>query len=432
MLWVVVLGLLLNCNSASSLPRLATSVIGGFKHFVQDGSPSAIFFPRGSNYIRLNGSQGPTGPTLPVYHSTFSPHFFNRSMYRDALLSMAALGYNYVRVFVDGGSGFRTDGINGDGSSPLSDEYVQNLADFVTMAASVNIYTMITLESLPQNKYFASLTGSPPSWAGFPQYNFFVPSFVIAWEEFSRLLMRALLARMSPSDTASIFAISLANELCADASQAPFNARQGSITTADGVTYDMNSTSSRQQCMDANIVHWANAVADTIRTVSPYTFVTIGMFTFQAVGKSGPDGILPSADPRHPVRPAVLSQYSSLDFLDVHVYPTVGLNGSTWTLASDLASDEWPLVNRTRTPILMGETGAFKYFFKSAIDAAVRLVALQIESCNYQMVGWAVWTWDTWEQSGFLWTMVDGNMVVARDLSPTTRHNPCSFHATIF
>ena len=76
-------------------------------------------------------------------------------------------------------------------------------------------------------------------------------------------------------------------------------------------------------------------------------------------------------------------------------------------------------------PIFMAETGAFKQFY-TAQTGADELARLQQESCAYQFSGWAVWTWDTWEQAGFLWTMVDGAGAIARALSPRLRPDPCA------
>ena len=58
-----------------------------------------IFTPRGVNYIRLNGSQG-TKANLPVYHSTFSPKYYegNRSYTENMFQKLHLLKFNIVRV----------------------------------------------------------------------------------------------------------------------------------------------------------------------------------------------------------------------------------------------------------------------------------------------------------------------------------------------
>lgn len=205
----------------------------------------------------------------------------------------------------------------------------------------------------------------------------------------------------------------------------PYSLHSGNITTADGNVYDMSSPASRQQSADANSVLWANSVAAAVRGSAPAAQVTVGLFTFAAVGKSGPNGMMPEgSDPRVPLRPFSLSTYSSLHFLDVHVYPL----GAGFSLAADLQSSEWPLVDFTRMPVLMGEFGTFKKFYSTLPLATAVALDTQIASCQFNFsVGWLFWTWDsdsTLEQPE-LWSMMDGNGSIAQALSPAYRPNPC-------
>eukprot|EP00045_Choanoeca_perplexa_P005560 m.46952 g.46952 ORF g.46952 m.46952 type:complete len:114 (+) comp13185_c1_seq3:60-401(+) len=56
-----------------------------------------IFIPSGANYIRLNGSQG-NEQQYPVYHSTFSPLFYNQTQ------SSLALSVLHDHLIVDFGA----------------------------------------------------------------------------------------------------------------------------------------------------------------------------------------------------------------------------------------------------------------------------------------------------------------------------------------
>jgi hypothetical protein len=81
-------------GSAAVLPWVSSTAtafqFSNGSRFVPHGEPRAhtagLPFPAritragrlpGSNYIRLNGSQGVPPSLLPVYHSTFSPLFYN-------------------------------------------------------------------------------------------------------------------------------------------------------------------------------------------------------------------------------------------------------------------------------------------------------------------------------------------------------------------
>jgi hypothetical protein len=63
-------------RAALALPRITVRAGegGSGAAFLSGGAP---FQPRGLNYIRLNGTQFAPPTTLPVYHSTFSPLFYN-------------------------------------------------------------------------------------------------------------------------------------------------------------------------------------------------------------------------------------------------------------------------------------------------------------------------------------------------------------------
>jgi hypothetical protein len=102
---------------------------------------------------------------------------------------------------------------------------------------------------------------------------------------------------------------------------------------------------------------------------------------------------IPRTQPQ--ARPAVLIQYSTLDFLDVHVYPSQA-NAAAY-LKTDMASEEWAVVKQfmAKKPVLMGEFGAFQQSFPSVVQAAGTMRDIQIQSCQtYGFVGWLFWTWD--------------------------------------
>ena len=66
----------------------------------------------------------------------------------------------------------------------------------------------------------------------------------------------------------------------------------------------------------------------------------------------------------------------------------------------------------------MAETGAFKDFYSSAADAAAELAGLAHRACLRGFSGVGEWTWDTWEQSARIWTMLDGGGAIRDALAP--------------
>ena len=422
--------------AALALPRISVRAgsSGGGATFQQGGAP---WQPRGLNYIRLNGTQFAPPNTLPVYHSTFSPLYYNASAVAAAADGAAAAGYNFVRVFIDPGTPQRSDGVNGAFASPqpLSSAYLANVAAFVAAFAAKGIYTLVTLpDGGPQNAYWAAAAGAAPAWCEYPACDFMAPGFVAAFASFAAAFVATLEAEHA-LDPSALLALSLANEAFLLTSALPFSATAGLVRTADGNAYDMANATSRQACADGNAVFWASAAAAAVRAASPGVLVSVGLFTPQAVCKPGFTGIQPvpgCADQRYPLRPAALAQAApaALDFVDLHVYALGRVVGSraagapsaaaaaNWSLGADLATAEWGKIDRARAPVVMGETGAFKDFFPSAADAGEELAQLAHAACLLGFQGVGEWTWDTWEQSARIWTMLDGGGAIRDALAP--------------
>lgn len=382
---------------------------------------------RGSNYIRLDGLAPPLGNGS---HSTFSPAGYNRSRHRAALDRMSGQGFNVVRVFVD----HRADtGVGGAASAQtaVSTAYVAKLAEFISDASRLGLYTIVTLEGLPQTAFYAART--PPA-ANMSALNapYLAASWARAWETFWAALARTLRHACRPSaQAAAIF--SLQNELMLQGDEPPFDAHAGSVATAAG-TFSLGEAASRQQAADANLVLWADRGRSTLQAAWPAALVTVGMFTFAAVGKAGPDGLMrcsASGDCRFPVRPAVLANGSSLDFLDVHIYQK---DGSAAALRANLRSEEWAAVlgAAASKPIVMGEFGCLGGlsgggWYANASLCVPPMRMLQRSSCAERFVGWLFWTWDTdtpSEQPEW-WSMEDEGGAIGAALAPVENPDPC-------
>lgn len=140
----------------------------------------------------------------------------------------------------------------------------------------------------------------------------------------------------------------------------------------------------------------ANTIATAVRSVAPGVLVSASLFTPLAVGGSAFNGVqcfsTPCVDDGYPLRPSVLMQNSSLDYIDIHVYPS----GPSYTLAADLGSAEITADAVWSKPLLMGEYGVVKnsYYNTATLAAATLTSQLQL-SCQYGFTGWGLWTWDT-------------------------------------
>eukprot|EP00039_Didymoeca_costata_P000166 m.44402 g.44402 ORF g.44402 m.44402 type:complete len:436 (+) comp10092_c0_seq1:63-1370(+) len=376
------------------------------------------FVPRGANYIRLyNG------------HSTFNLcndlNCYNRTRDRMKLEQMAALGYNFVRVFVSNGPG----GIDGNpnNTAPVDVGYVRRMALFSEDAAALGMYTMITLSWLPNNEFYAKRKKDAPPSSVMSGWNAFFLSKVLheAWASFVQGMAQELKNVLGENATSII--ISLQNELFLWGNQQPFASEQGLVSTAAGV-FDMAKPDQREKCMHENVALWGSTLRSASKMVLPNAFVTIGFFTNWAVQKNS-SSIISNCnatlhDCRYPGSPAIISQTSTLDFLDVHIYMP---DGSLDALDTNLLSEDWKTLNPA-IPILLGEFGCTKTWQTTVQKAADLADTLQANSCLRRFAGWLYWTWDSddaAEQPNF-WSLSSEGMVIGKRISPKMKVDPCS------
>jgi hypothetical protein len=140
------------------------------------------------------------------------------------------------------------------------------------------------------------------------------------------------------------------------------------------------------------------------------------VFTFRAVGKTGPNGVYSAAgsDARYPARPSSLSNYSNLDFLDMHLYP----DGSSYTVDDDLNTSEYDYINKTRTPLVLGEFGAIKNVYPVISNAAYAMKDLKNYCKNNKgFKGWAFWTWDSNQPD--LYNAIENSGAINGQLAPS-------------
>jgi hypothetical protein len=424
---------------SASLPRVVA----------QSGSPKGYlaepnvgrFTPRGVNYIRLTEVFWPGG-AVGSYHSTFEPGRYTPAEAERVLAALARDGYNTVRVFIDGG-GAEADLLgrpHGLGRGANHDEalyapYMANVADFVRRGAGKGIRTLVTFERIPDNAYYDRIVGAVDPATNIDGVNLYYlhEGHVAAKEEYLRAFVADLTRRLGPGRLGAVLAYETDNEAYVSADAAPFNRLTDTVRTADGNTYDMSSAAERQQAQDANFVSYANRMVDAVHTADPRALVTMGAFTYGAVGKPGPNGLPvhcerncpPTVDYRYPVRPASLTTWSRLSFLDLHVYPVDQPGNAPYTLTHDLATIEWASV---RGPVVLGEFGAFRDQYRNDIVAAAYAMRdLQVQTCAKAMSGWWFWTYDTDETADQrrLFTLLDADGAINGQLAPIVRRDPC-------
>lgn len=380
------------------------STSSGFAEFY-DRSTGNTFTPRGNNYVRLGTLTDPNGNPI-LAHTTFNVGLYDSAHAEAALAAMQAAGYNIVTATLQG----CCQNTIGDPAGGLSAKYLANLVDFLQRAKAHSIAVVITGQWLPAFGGFSEIMG--PCYPEFNDINLQNLSScgIKATATFFQDLVQGLINAKAPMD--AIFAYELWDEYYYNVIQTPLSNTSGTVTAANGQTYDMSSTLSKQKMMDDGLIYFGDQVRAAIQDLDPTALVTISFFQ--------PEGPNPTriGDPRIiEVYPAVAS--SSLDYVDLHAYP--GLE-----LTLDQYVQNFGFVGyQQQKPILMGEMGAFISSYAQVTDAATALQNWQIQSCAYNFKGWATWTWDTDEQPE-LWNAMSQGGVISQALSPAARPDPCS------
>jgi hypothetical protein len=393
-------------HPAVSEHRVGVRVAGGVGEFF-DRLSGARFVPRGSNYIRLAPQVDTFGRTQ-VYHATFIVGQYDAERAERELKRMAADGYNVVRVFLNTtcAQGCSTNTTTGE----ISRAYVANLVDFLRRARSHGVFVLLTAEWLPAGAIYDSIGGSVRrDWFDNVNIVFLSPEGVAMSARFWRDLISELIRRRAPLD--AVFAYSLWNEAVVEASFAPFTLSSGTVTTANGQTYDMASSADRKRMIDESFVYYVDRVRAAIQATDPTALVTMGFFhdTEPNPARRGDTRL---------VRTRAVIERSTADFVDIHPYPDDELTFPQFM-------QNYGIDGPTAKPIIMGEFGGSRRVYVSASQAAQALVSWQRQSCAYGIDGWLLWTWDT-DEAPNLWNALSGGGVIEQALAPRNRPDPCA------
>jgi hypothetical protein len=367
-------------------------------------SSGATFVSRGANYERLDVGGEPV---------TFNVGVYDAAAADAALADLDTYGYNTVRVFLNGAcpAGCLADASAAD---DLSAAYLANVTDFLAKARARGLQVILVAEGVPVGTSYADqvASGATAEFAG-ENLHYFTAGGITANVSFWAALVQRLTAQPALRET--ILSYELRREAYFRADQAPLTLSSGTVTPANGQTYDLAVPAERQALMDESLVHWADSVRAAIRAVDPTALVSLGFLWPQAPNAAR------IGDPRVSRMRAVLDD-SQLDFVSPRVVPGLEL-----TLPQYVANYELPAI--TAKPVLMAEVGAPTASHGTAALAAEALQTWQADSCSAGFDGWLLWTWDTTGQRAgepAMWNGQDASGLLERALAPTIRTDPCA------
>ena len=385
--------------AATRLPRIgvrAASPVGQF----YDRRTGLEVRPAGNNHLREETSGALTTHAVGVYDPVALEATFAR---------MHADGYDTVRTLLWQGDtneqcpGTYPCGVAGPPASlTLYRPALANFVDYVRRARNHGLRVQVVLGHWPMNTRFDAFMHAVPgvqcTIKADPNDPFCVNLKYLSADaiegkrQYVSEVVRAVAGVEQGGLLSTILAWEIENEVHVNLGKEPFSLTSGTVTTADGATYDLAQPAQRDQCASSNIVHWANVLAGEIHSIDPRALVSASAFTFAAVGRAGPNGApayAGSGDPRYPMRPAIIRTYSDLSFTDLHTYPS----GGGYTLQADLDSSEFSSFDKTTKPLYLGEYGAFRSIYSLA-QAVPLLVAHRDAAIQLGFRGLLHWTWD--------------------------------------
>ena len=362
------------------------------------------FVPRGVNYNRWVFRDSPTAGRILV-DAIFNTEFGDMAAASADLEQIASLGFNAVRVWRNACWG-NVGGCIGDPRGGLSSDYMDNIVEFLRRARELGLYVIFTDDWVPDDGGY-SQTMQRGCCSTFDGYNnaYLTEHGIAAERAYLQDFIRGLIERGAPLD--AILAYELRNEAFYEANLVPFSRSSGTVTAANGTTYDLASASDRQRLMEEGWLFWSDQLRSAILEVDPTALVTMGFFV-----QHGPNPVR-QGDARTVFLERMVRE-SSLDFLDLHAYPGYDLNFRQHV-------ENFALMGEGNRLLVVGEFGADKNNYPQAAQAAAALQAWQAESCSYGFDGWFLWNWSIFD----FWRPLEDAGQVGAALSPDQNPDPC-------
>lgn len=386
--------------------RIAVESVGGEGAFL-DTATGARFVPRGMNYNRF----------ITRYGSAIADDLLTTSHYdpvtvSEDLAAMSALGFNTVRILID--TCLPASGCAGTGPSgrSVNPGYLDNLADFLSIAAEHGMVVIVASNTLPDDSWWVNETARLQTDQFESANNEFLnPEAVPIYVDYWRQLVQGLVDRGARTDV--VLGYELRQEHHFHIDYAPLSLTSGTVTTANGETYDMASQADKDRMIDEGLVYWADLLRDEIRAIDPTALVTVGFFTPNSPNQvNGPDET-------RLVRTSYFLRNAAADFIDLHHYAGNGVDDSDiW--------ENFGIDGVAEKPLILGEHGAFRHWWPNEAAGAASVMALEVEACRVGFDGFLVWAWRG-DLSEDLYWATDGDGEVAAVVAPVNRPDPCAY-----
>lgn len=368
------------------------------------------FIPNGVNYIGLRyGDHSTFEPAYGLVPADYDPYTAETLM-----RTLKENGYNFIRVFiipggrVDGNAGL---GGNYEETKGIYISYMECFTDFLTRANKYGIYVMPVMgeNEMVNNQYFANLSGGASG-----QAILFSEAGISAKAKFLQYFLEYLKEK-NPKLLDGLLGISMQNEFCYNANQAPFTQTSGEYTFLDGTEYDMTNDDERRALANAALQNYYAKMKAAISEIDEQMLICEGTFAMVAVDKDMDSchGMRMTEGVKDARIPMSAEEYlaTDIDFLDLHIY-RYGLSGTAediWEIYKEnmLLETEQTMEYRKSKPIIMGEyAGMSTEATEQTLEAGMLFAqTLRNAVMDGGFAGAAYWTIDSFEQEG-IWNLM--------------------------
>lgn len=344
------------------------SNVGGQAAF-RNESTGQQFIPRGVNYFWII-------PANAGYQDRFfGVGVFDEARVRADFKKLKENGYNVIRIFFDSCNDDPICIGSSDGQG-LNGSYIDNIVKTMQIAKEEGVFLMLTSNDLPSQGGYWEISdeGVSDQFGPYRNAHYLTTSGVLAGTTYWGDLMKALADRNAPFE--SVFAWSLLNEQWYLNDEPPFDLTSGSVTCANGNSYDMSIANDKKSMAVEGMVYFINQIREVIDQYDPDALVTMGFFV--------PDYPNPIriGDFRY-VETADLLNEAPLDFFDFHAYPGED--------PLSKISENFGMIGYNAKPIIMGEFGAFIDRYEDLNEATKAIQGWMAGSCQYGYDGWLYW-----------------------------------------
>ncbi len=368
------------------------------------------FTPRGTNYIHI--VRGESGRLQDRLMGTAD---FDPAAIRANFARLRSLGYNTVRIFLDGCNEGPTCIANPDGPG-LNPEYMDNVAEVLAIAKDEGLLVLFTSNDIPNGGGYAEISDRDPSAdpmvALYRNGQMLTPSGHEAYRAYWEDIMAALVERRADFD--AVLAWQLFNEQWLFAEQPPLSLDEGTFTGPNGVDYDLADPQQKRALVADAVALHIESIREVILAADPFALVTMGFFAPQFPNETA------IGDVRFVDTAALVERDVPLDFWDIHAYPGDDLN-------FDQFMENFGLAGYVEKPVILGEYGGFESRYESVTAAARAAGAWMAGFCQQGVDGYLYWTltdlpaelgdptWGLLEQEGFMLDL----------FAPVNQPDPC-------